>query len=85
MGACDLSVHNRKDVKNDLLLPAIKGTTEVLKAVKAYGPTVKRVVVTSSFASISEVTKGDRPGYVYTEKDWNPVSSLLLTNFCVQP
>ncbi|KAF8608362.1 putative dihydroflavonal-4-reductase [Ceratobasidium sp. AG-I] len=62
------------DVKNDLLLPAIQGTTEILKAAKEYGLTVKRVVVTSSFASISDPTKGDRPGYVYTEKDWNPLT-----------
>ncbi|KAF8608364.1 NAD(P)-binding protein [Ceratobasidium sp. AG-I] len=62
------------DVKNDLLLPAIKGTTEVLKAAAAHGPTVKRIVVTSSFASISDVTKGDRPGYEYSEKDWNPLT-----------
>ncbi|KAF8608357.1 dihydroflavonol-4-reductase [Ceratobasidium sp. AG-I] len=62
------------DIKNGLLLPAIRGTTEVLKAAKAHGPTVKRVVVTSSFASLSDVTKGDRPGYVYSEKDWNPLT-----------
>ncbi|CAE7160408.1 unnamed protein product [Rhizoctonia solani] len=62
------------DVKKDLLDPAILGTTEILKAVKANAPTVKRVVVTSSFASIVDLSKGNRPGYVYSEKDWNPIT-----------
>lgn len=66
----------RNDVKNDLLLPAIQGTTEILKSAKAFGSTVKRVVVTSSFVSIFDPRKGNRPGYVYSEKDWNPVSGL---------
>ncbi|CAE6338551.1 unnamed protein product [Rhizoctonia solani] len=63
-----------KDVKKDLLDPAILGTTEILKAIKAHAPTVKRVVVTSSFASIVDLSKGNRPGYVYSEKDWNPIT-----------
>ncbi|KDN40857.1 hypothetical protein RSAG8_07875, partial [Rhizoctonia solani AG-8 WAC10335] len=62
------------DITKDLLEPAILGTTEILKAVKANAPTVKRVVVTSSFASIVDLSKGDRPGYVYSEKDWNPIT-----------
>ncbi|CAE6445741.1 unnamed protein product [Rhizoctonia solani] len=62
------------DIKKDLLDPAILGTTEILKAVKAHAPTVKRVVVTSSFASIVDLSKGDRPGHVYSEKDWNPIT-----------
>ncbi|KAG9094180.1 methylglyoxal reductase (NADPH-dependent) gre2 [Ceratobasidium sp. 370] len=62
------------DVTKDLLLPAINGTTEILKAAKAHAPTVKRVVVTSSFVSIVDGSKGDRPGYAYSEKDWNPVT-----------
>lgn len=67
-------VFNINDVTNDLLIPAINGTTEILKAVKTHGPSVKRVVVTSSFASVVDLTKGNRPGYVYSEKDWNPVT-----------
>ncbi|KAG9084813.1 methylglyoxal reductase (NADPH-dependent) gre2, partial [Ceratobasidium sp. 370] len=65
---------NARDIKNDLLVPAIHGTTEILKATKAHAPTVKRVVVTSSSAAIVDRSKGDRPGYVYSEKDWNPIT-----------
>ncbi|KAB5593820.1 NADPH-dependent methylglyoxal reductase GRP2 [Ceratobasidium theobromae] len=62
------------DITDDLLTPAIKGTTEILKAAKIHGPTVKRVVITSSFASIVDRSKGNRPGYAYSEKDWNPIT-----------
>lgn len=61
------------DVTKDLLTPAIKGTTEILKSAQKYGPSVKRVVVTSSFASVVDLSQGNRPGYAYSEKDWNPV------------
>jgi len=62
------------DVEKDLYKPAIQGTTGILKSVKAFGPTVKRVVVLSSFASVVDGSEGNRPGYTYTDKDWNPVT-----------
>lgn len=52
----------------DLLLPAINGTRNLLHAIKYGAPQVKRVVITSSFASIHDPSKGIRPGYVYSEK-----------------
>ncbi|KAF2091590.1 putative cinnamoyl-CoA reductase [Saccharata proteae CBS 121410] len=63
-----------EDNVRDLLDPAVKGTTEILKAIQAHNPDVKRVVITSSFASIIDLDKGFRPGHVYTEADWNPVT-----------
>ena len=33
-----------------------------------------RQVITSSFASIIDSSKGNRPGYEYSEKDWDPVT-----------
>ncbi|MCJ1306628.1 methylglyoxal reductase (NADPH-dependent) gre2 [Agyrium rufum] len=65
---------NVTDTKKDLLDPAIIGTTGILKAIKKSAPSVKRVVVTSSFAAIVDGGKGMAPGYVYSEKDWNPVT-----------
>jgi nucleoside-diphosphate-sugar epimerase len=62
-----------KDNKHDLLEPAVKGAVGILEAAKRYdSDSLRRVVLTSSFASIIDMTKGYRPGYVYTEKDWNP-------------
>jgi nucleoside-diphosphate-sugar epimerase len=63
-----------KDNKRDLLDPAINGTLNILKAIQKHGTTAKRLVVTSSFAAILDLSKGNRPGYTYTEKDWNPAT-----------
>lgn len=52
--------------------PAINGTLNVLKSAQTYNPTLSRIVITASFASILDYTKGERPGYTYTEADWNP-------------
>jgi nucleoside-diphosphate-sugar epimerase len=60
--------------ERDLLDPAIKGTKSVLTSVQAHAPNVKRVIIISSFASIVDMDKNPRPGYTYTEKDWNPVA-----------
>jgi nucleoside-diphosphate-sugar epimerase len=66
------------DPEKDLLLPAIHGTTGVLKAAHKYNQNnenkIKRVVITSSFASIIDPSQGFRPGYSYTEKDWCPLT-----------
>jgi hypothetical protein len=62
-----------KDPK-EITGPAIGSTKSILKSIQTYGPTIKRVIVTSSFAAITDDSKGFRPGYVYTEADWNPVS-----------
>lgn len=62
---------NVQDPVKDFLDPAIKGTTGILKAIKIHAPTVKRVVITSSFAAI--VNPKQHPK-VYSEDDWNPVT-----------
>ncbi|KAJ5915952.1 hypothetical protein N7454_010859 [Penicillium verhagenii] len=62
---------NISDPVKDFLDPAIKGTTGILKAIKAYAPSVKRVVVTSSFAAIVNAKQHPK---IYSEKDWNPVT-----------
>lgn len=61
---------NAKDIKKDLIDPAVIGTTGILKSIKASAPTVKRVVVTSSFATIVDGSKGNWPEHTYTEADW---------------
>ncbi|KAI0143195.1 putative NAD dependent epimerase/dehydratase [Pestalotiopsis sp. NC0098] len=60
------------DPKTELLDPAIVGTTSILKAIKKSAPGVKRVVITSSFASILSDAKLADPKTVFSEKDWNP-------------
>lgn len=55
------------DDPQDLIVPAVKGTTGILESIKAYAPTVKRVVLTSSVASIGH----EKTPPVYDESDWN--------------
>ncbi|KAF1959875.1 NAD(P)-binding protein [Byssothecium circinans] len=65
---------NVTDVQKDLLDPAIIGTTGILKSIKKSAPSVKHVVVTSSFAAIIQPDKGNYPGHVYSEEDYNPIT-----------
>lgn len=52
---------------------AVNGTLTVLKAATAKG--IKRVVVTSSFAAVTNFTKGGPfRDYTYTSDDWNPTT-----------
>lgn len=64
---------NIKDIQQDLLNPAIEGTTRMLEAVASCN-TIKRLVLTSSFASAINPFKGPRPGYSYTGK---PISECF--------
>ena len=58
---------NFKDGEEELLKPAINGTLNVLKAAKAEG--VQKVVITSSFAAITNSKAGGAwRDYTYTER-----------------
>lgn len=57
----------------DLLMPALKGTEAVMKAAND-NPSVKRVVLTSSFAAVYDASKGIQPGVVLTEEDFSPLT-----------
>ncbi|KAI1204462.1 putative NADPH-dependent methylglyoxal reductase GRE2 [Annulohypoxylon truncatum] len=66
-----------RPVKGEVFLePAIKGTTEVLKSIARVAPSVKRVVITSSFAAIGSmhVDPISNPPKTYTSEDWNTVT-----------
>jgi dihydroflavonol-4-reductase len=61
-----------KDPQKDLVEPALRGTENVLRAC-AKEPSIRRVVVTSSMAAITDEPESER---VLTEADWNEKSSL---------
>lgn len=63
--------HFRFQNPKELLDPAICGTKGILKSIKNNAPTVKRVVITSSFAAI---TQPEVHPAVYDESMWNPVT-----------
>ncbi len=67
-----LQVENNE---RDLLRPATKGAVAILEAAQRHGKgKVRRVVSTSSFAAIMDVARGMRPGFTYSEADWNPMT-----------
>ncbi|KAF2011640.1 NAD(P)-binding protein [Aaosphaeria arxii CBS 175.79] len=71
-----------QDIQKDLIDPALQGTRGVLDLAKA-SPTLKRVVITSSFAAVIDPFQAPRKGYIYSEKDFNPVTHEqgLTNNF----
>ncbi|KAH8178301.1 NAD dependent epimerase/dehydratase family protein [Sarocladium implicatum] len=62
------------DGQKEVIEPALNGTNGILKAIKAYAPGVKRVVITSSFAAILDEDKLEDPHTVFSERSWNPVT-----------
>ncbi|GAB1313464.1 methylglyoxal reductase (NADPH-dependent) gre2 [Madurella fahalii] len=69
-----------KDPKKELIDPAVIGTTSILRAITRSAPTVKRVVVTSSFAAILEEAKIFDPSTTFSESSWNPVTIADIHN-----
>ena len=69
------SADNFTDNEKEMLQPAIRGTTAMMKAAKSE-PSVEHVVITSSVAAIFDLSKWPSPGYTYSGKDWNPASEF---------
>ncbi|KAH8602368.1 dihydroflavonol-4-reductase [Bisporella sp. PMI_857] len=63
--------YHAKDLKKDMIEPAVNGTTSILKAIATFAPSVKRVVITSSFAAVVQMTEAPP---LYTESAWNPIT-----------
>lgn len=64
------------DAKSEFLDPAIQGATAILEA-SSQEPGIRRVILTSSIAACIDPLHPDgllRPGYTYTEADWNPLT-----------
>ncbi|KAF8671247.1 NAD-P-binding protein [Rhizoctonia solani] len=67
--------HFASEDPKDIIDPAIKGTTGVLESAHKFGSAVKRVVITSSVASVTDgMHHLKTPGTIYTENDWNTLS-----------
>ncbi|KAI1617504.1 hypothetical protein EDD36DRAFT_3316 [Exophiala viscosa] len=64
--------YNVQDPVKDFLEPAVTGTTSILEAIKDSAPSVKRVVITSSFAAINHGSNKKPP--FYDESVWNPIT-----------
>jgi nucleoside-diphosphate-sugar epimerase len=81
-GAFDIVMHTASpflfaaaNSVQDFMDPAIKGTTEILAGIQRVAKSsVKRVIITSSFAAVGTFGPAETPGKIYTEDDWNPVT-----------
>ncbi|KNG86407.1 putative NAD dependent epimerase/dehydratase [Aspergillus nomiae NRRL 13137] len=71
--ACPGAIETENN-KRDIVQPAINGTINILQSARKHAPQIKRIVITSSFASMIDMSKGTWPGHVYSEKDWNPMT-----------
>ncbi|SCZ94692.1 BZ3500_MvSof-1268-A1-R1_Chr12-3g04049 [Microbotryum saponariae] len=65
---------NVTDPQKDLINPAVQGTLNLVRSA-LLEPKIKRVVITSSFAA---VTNPYDPVYTFTEEDWNEFSPKEL-------
>ena len=88
---CELVIHTAspffitraKNPEEELIRPAREGTRNVLEAAKRT-PTVKRVVLTSSFVAIcgDNADMKQAQGGIFTEKDWNVTSRADHQPYC---
>ncbi|CAG9936166.1 unnamed protein product [Clonostachys rosea f. rosea IK726] len=65
--------YQTNDNEKELIIPAINGVKGVLEAAAANG-NVRRVVLTSSFASVMNADRKAPPYFTYTSDDWNPLT-----------
>ena len=70
-----------EDPIKEVITPAIVGTINILNSAVKYGKQVKHVIVTSSMFSVTSADVSDR--YIYTEIDWNDLSSYKQCIFAV--
>ncbi|KAK6463901.1 NADPH-dependent methylglyoxal reductase GRE2 [Scheffersomyces coipomensis] len=62
------------DFEKELLLPAVNGTKNALKAIQLHGKNVKHVVITSSYAAVATASKEIDNTHTITEASWNEIS-----------
>lgn len=65
--------YDTKNNEKELITPAINGVRAILEAASS-NPEIKRVVITSSFASVLDVNRKAPPYFTYTGADWNPLT-----------
>ncbi|SCU80129.1 LAMI_0B00914g1_1 [Lachancea mirantina] len=71
--ASPFSFGQDKSMEESFLIPATQGTKNILESTKKYGKSVKRFVLTSSFAAIINIAHAGDRSFVHTEKTWNPI------------
>ncbi|KAL4914893.1 hypothetical protein BDW62DRAFT_213068 [Aspergillus aurantiobrunneus] len=65
--------YDTTDNEKELLRPAINGVQAICEATST-NPSVRRIVLTSSFASVVDINRKAPPYFTYTAADWNPLT-----------
>lgn len=65
---------NATNPQEEIIDPAVNGTVGILKSIQKNAPSVKRVIITSSFAAMYDPNHGWWKEHTYTENDWCPVT-----------
>jgi nucleoside-diphosphate-sugar epimerase len=60
--------HYKSTNPDDLIIPAVRGTTSILNSALRHGSTLKRLILTSSVATVREDTAVP---HAFTESNWN--------------
>lgn len=72
------------DKEKELIIPAINGVRSLLQgAIAALG--IQRIVLTSSFGAILDMTREATTPWTYTSKDWNPITYAQATDSTATP
>lgn len=66
--------YDTTEPEKDLVIPAIKGTENILKSIKTYGPQIEKVVITSSDAAIYNSVDEQDATLSFDETSWNNIS-----------
>ncbi|CCE81394.1 Piso0_001294 [Millerozyma farinosa CBS 7064] len=66
--------YDSTDPENDLVIPAIEGTKNILNAVHKFGTKVERFVITSSDAAIYSYEDEQNGSLSFDETSWNNIS-----------
>ncbi|KAJ5691690.1 hypothetical protein N7488_012425 [Penicillium malachiteum] len=61
------------EFEDSLMIPALCGTQAICEAAQKQ-PSIRRLIVMSSFASVYDADMGLQPGRIYTERDWSPLT-----------
>ncbi|KAG7192395.1 methylglyoxal reductase (NADPH-dependent) gre2 [Scheffersomyces spartinae] len=62
------------DPEKDLIIPAIRGTENIMNAIVEYAPQVTRMVVTLSDAAIYSLVDECNPELLFNEQSWNNIT-----------
>lgn len=66
--------YDTTDPENDLIIPAMKGTENILLSIKAHGSQIERVIITSSDAALYSSVDEQNPELLFDETSWNLIS-----------